>query len=137
MKLQRYNPVNMTLLEDSVTGINFGTVFQGNYCEAAQVVLPAVTTESSITEMKVFLQSKGPFTKSTFKSFHSATPIMGIVPGSAYLSDQFTVVSAPELTGAGGVSLAHGEYLWLDVKTGALETGSYGGINYRFVFEYV
>jgi hypothetical protein len=137
MKLQRYNPVDMTLLEDFVTGINFGTVYQANYCEVAQVVLPVVTTESSLTEMKVFLQSSGPFTKSTFKSFHSPSPITGIVPGSAYLSDQFTVVGSPELTGLGGVSLQEGEYLWLDVKTGPYEMGSYGGINYRFVFEYV
>ena len=137
MKLQRYNPADMTLVEDSITGINFGTVYQGNYCEEVRVVRPVRTTESSLTEMKLFLQSVGPFSKSTFGAFHSASPVTGITPGSAYLSGILSTESNPSITGAGGLTLQDGEYLWLDIKTGPYEAGSYGGINYKFVFDYV
>jgi len=136
MKIQRYNPSDMTLAEDSVTGMDFGTVYQGNYCEEVLVVRPVATTEAVLLEMKMFLQSKGPFRRSTFGAAHSTQPMTGVMPGTGIMTGVLEAVSNPALSDNGGLALVDGEYVWLDVKVGETEKGSYPGVNYRFVFDY-
>lgn len=137
MKIQRYNPGNMSLAEDSLSHLDFGTVFQGNYCEEVLVIRPVATTETVLNEMKMFLQSKGPFVRSAFGVSHSMQPVSGVVPGTGIMTGVLGVVGNPHLSDNGGVSLSNGEYVWLDVKVGNTEKGSYPGVNYRFVFDYV
>ena len=137
MKIQSYNPSDMSLLEDSITGIDFGTVYQGNHCEVAIVLRPVLTTESSLNEMKLFLQSKVPYTKSSFGKYKDASGIQGIVPGSIYLSDNFVQNVSPTLSDSQGLVLEANDYVWLDVQTGDTETGTYTGVNYRLMFDYV
>ena len=137
MKIQSYNPSDMSLLEDSITGIDFGTVYQGSHCEAAVVLRPVLTTESTLNEMKLFLQSKVPYTKSSFGKYKDASGILGIVPGSIYLSDNFTQNVSPALSDSQGLVLEANDYVWLDVQTGDTETGTYTGVNYRLMFDYV
>ena len=137
MKIQSYNPSDMSLLEDSITGIDFGTVYQGSHCEAAVVLRPVLTTESTLSEMKLFLQSKVPYTKSSFGRYKDASGILGITPGSVYLSDNFVQVTSPALSDTQGLLLEANDYVWLDVQTGATETGTYTGVNYRLMFDYV
>lgn len=137
MKIQRYNPSDMTLAEDDITGMSFGTVYQGNHCVDTLVLKPVLTTESSLNEMKVFLQNAGPYRTSSFGYLVSGVPVQGISPGSIYLSNHFTEDRHPALSGSLGASMMDGDYVWLDVQTGVFETGSYPGINYQFVFDYV
>lgn len=137
MKIQKYNPIDMSLEEDSVVSLDFGTIYQGNHCETVQVVRPVTTTESSLSEMKLFLENNAPYTKSSFGVAASADPISGITPGSDFLSDHFSVVKNPALSDGGGVPLQDGEYVWLDIQLGDQEKGSYNGLKYRFVFDYV
>lgn len=136
MKIQRYNAEDMSLAEDISSSLDFGTVYQGNYCEEAIVVRPSSTTESVLNEMKLFLESKGPYTKSSFGVGKSVIPITGVKPSEGILSDTLTEVNNTVLSNSLGVSLEDGEYVWLDLKVGETEKGSYSGINYRFVFDY-
>ena len=131
MRLDLYNPESMSLVQQAVTGVDFGSILQANHSEAVQVVRPVMTTETSITDLSVYLDSKGPFTESSFGQFISGVPILGITPGSQYLSDHF-------ISGvSGSVSMQEGDFLWLDMQAGNNEIGSYPGIKYNFTFDYV
>jgi len=138
MKIQVYNPDTLSLEQDSATGIDFGTVFQGNHSESAVVVRPVATTENNFLQMQLFLQSVGGFTNSSFGYYKNSTLSAGISAGSNFLSDHFTVNTSPTVTGLYGVPLtaANPEYVWMDVQTGDREAGSTSTVNYQFSFEY-
>lgn len=138
MKITQYNPVNGAELADQVTGINFGAMQPGSHSTNAIVIKPVVTTESSFTELKLFLQSKGGFTSTQFGYFLNSTFVSGLVGGSAQISGHFTVNSNPSLTGAGAVNFTAGtpEYAWLDVQAGLNENGFTTQARYIFVFDF-
>jgi hypothetical protein len=134
MKVQRYNPVNMSLLEDSAEQLDFGTVYQGHLCEELQVIRPVKTTESEITDLQMFLNSKGAYTNSTFGFGVTGLPVSGLLPGSNFLTGVFT----PGASGVGpGVSIQDEDFVYLNVLAGANEKGNYPGVNYSLVFDYV
>jgi len=137
MKVQTYNPNTLLLDQDSVTGVDFGTVFQGNHCEEVVIVRPQTTTEANFLQLKMFLQDQGGFTQTEFGHYQNEVLTGGITPGSPYLSDNFALTTNPQITGDGvDFNASNPEYLWLDAETGDREKGSSDTVNYRFVFEY-
>jgi len=146
MKVRAYSPRTGNLLASDVTGLNFGNIRAGQHGALPVLVRPLKTSEDSFTDLKLYLQNNGGYNQSQFgylvsdefaadvRSWTSDTSLPG-----PYISDHFTVNT--QATGAGSVNInldtqGNGDYIWLDVQVGALETGSTTNVNYRFVFEY-
>ena len=144
MKIRAYSPKTGNLVADSITGLNFGNVRQGQHCVIPIVIRP-VLEEESITGLEIFLQNNGGFSNSEYGYYTDPDFITGVqsyVAGltGAVISDHFTVVPVPSGGVTGGVSIGlndiYGDYVWLDVQSGVFESGSTSTINYRFMFEY-
>jgi len=144
MKIDLYNPTNGSLLAESVSGLNFGSVVAGQHCTLPILVKPEKTVEESFSSMKLFLQSNGGLNNSHFGHFKSDSFVTGI-NHTNHLTGHFLlatgIVSGTAYTGVSGldISLSEGnpqDYVWLDIQTGTSEIGSTSSINFRFVFDY-
>lgn len=148
MKIQAYSPQTGELIADSISGINFGNILQGEHCISPVLILPVKTTEDLFTSLILYLQNNGGYSQSAFGYFLSSDLITGITSYissdvTGEISDHFTLVSDPsyasDATGGIGIySLSDQpcDYIWLDVQVGQQETGSTTNVNYRFIFEY-
>lgn len=144
MKVSQYNPTDLQLVSNDITGADFGTVVQGKHCEEAIVIKPSATVEGSFTKLALFLEDNAGFNHSAFGKFKSSIAINGIEPGSDYLSDNFTEVTGvtdfsnySQISGLGlELDAVNPEYVWLDTNVGSSETPNVGTVNYRFIFEY-
>jgi hypothetical protein len=144
MKIRAYSPQTGNLVADDITGINFGIVRQGQHGVLPVCIRPVKDTED-ISGIELYLQNNGGFSSSEYGYFHSSEFIPGVQSDSpgftgSFLSDHFSVVSNPPFV-TGGVNLGlntsgEGDYVWLDVQAGSLESGSTSTVNYRFMFEY-
>ncbi|MBD3261253.1 MAG: hypothetical protein GF334_06145 [Candidatus Altiarchaeales archaeon] len=137
MKIGAYSPVNGNKLADDITGVNFGNVQQGKHSTLPVCIRPVLEGES-ITGLELYLQNNGGFNYSEYGYYVNSSFISDLATGGL-LSDHFSVVSdPPQATGGVTVNLAgdYGDYIWLDVQAGSLETGGTSSINYRFIFEY-
>jgi hypothetical protein len=145
MKVTSYSPVNGMLMLDSITGITFGNIRQGQHCTNPPVIKPSATSEIQFSEMKLFLQNDGGLAQSQFGYYKNSSFITGITGGHpSYFSpsNHFNVVTGPVLSDSLGLNISldasgmPSEYVWLDVGIGALETGATSSINYRFLFDF-
>lgn len=146
MKIGAYSPRTGNLLDDDITGINFGNVEQGEHCVVPILIRPEKEDED-ITGLEMYLQNNGGFDDTEYGYFrnesfvpvHSYDPAVTGATGFA-ISDHFTeVTSPPQPTGGVPVNVypdGYGDYIWLDVNPSLLETGGTSTINYRFIFEY-
>ena len=147
MKIRAYSPRTGNLLQDDITGLNYGNIQKGMHGALPVVIRPLKTTEDTFTEMQLFLQNNGGYNQSQFGYFLSDQFVADVrsytsdcvLSDGVYISDHF--VLNPLATGVDGITVNingdNGDYIWLDVQVGALETGSTTNINYRFTFEYV
>lgn len=139
MEIRAYSPQTGNLLSESITGINFGNIRQGQHCFTPVLIQPVKTAEDEFDDMILYLQNNGGYNQSQF-GYRVASDLMTGVQSytigatGPVISDHFTLVS--DATGPGGVSVTPDDYVWLDVQVGATETGSTSSVNYRFVFEY-
>jgi hypothetical protein len=143
MKISTYNPVNMGLILEDATGVDFGGVVRGGYSSPV-VVKPSISTENAFTQLALFLEDNAGLTGTTFRSYKNGYAVSGIGRGSSYLSDEliehsgvsdFSEIST--ISGDGQMMTASNpEYVWLDIKAGVSDTIGDSNINYRFVFEY-
>lgn len=146
MKIRAYSPRTGNLLADDTSGLNFGSVRQGQHGALPVLIRPVCDTET-LASLTLYLQNNGGFLQSKYGYYvnqnfvpgvHSWTSDDSAVPA---ISNHFTEVSDPP-DSTYGVSIGldaegQGDYVWLDVQSGSSETGSTSSINYRFVFEYV
>lgn len=141
MKISQYNPVNMNLISDDVTGVDFGVAKLGDFCTNVIAIKPVAETEI-LTAISLFLEDRANLDHTRFGLYKSATPINGIVPGDSRL-DTYLVESpgVSDLVMFSGnqtaLNASDPEYVWLDAKAGSTEdTFGASTVNYRFVFEY-
>jgi hypothetical protein len=145
MKIRAYSPHTGNLLAEDITGLNFGNVRQGVHGAMPVLIRPICDVET-LTALTLYLQNDGGFSQSrygyyTYSEFvpgvHSYTSDDSAAPA---ITDHFLEVSDPPQDSGGvpiGIDLeGRGDYVWLDVQSGAAETGSTSSINYRFIFEY-
>lgn len=146
MKIRAYSPQTGNLLAEDVAGLNFGNVRQGRHGAMPVLIRPVCDVET-LASLTLYLQNNGGFNQAQYGYFvacdfvpgvHSYTSDDSSIPA---ISDHFILVSDPYTGEPGGVPIGlnaegHGEYVWLDVQSGATDTGSTSSINYRFVFEY-
>ena len=141
MKVSRYNPATMALISDDITGIDFGTVVIGKFCDNTMVIKPVAETED-LTLLALYLEDRASLDHTRFGLYKSQTEITGINPGDSRLNTY--LIEAPGVSDYSQFSdyrvamdPDNLEYTWLDAKVGTNET-SFGAasINLRFVFEY-
>jgi hypothetical protein len=143
MKVNAYNPANGTLLAEGVQGLYFGNVRAGRHCDTPILIKPIKTTESSFSDMKLFLQSNGGLAASQFGYFASGEFATGVdyttcLTGHFDLATGVTGTAFAEVPGL-DIAIVSGQpadFVWLDMQPGASEIGSTSSINYRFVFDY-
>lgn len=141
MKISQYNPVDMSLITDDTSGVDFGVAKLGDFCTNAIAIKPVAETEI-LTAISLFLEDRANLDHTRFGLFKSATPINGIVPGDTRLNTYLVEspgVSDLVMFSDNQISLnaSSPEYIWLDAKAGITEdTFGASAINYRFVFEY-
>jgi len=147
MKIGAYNPRTGEQLSERISGINFGNVRKGYHSSIPVVIRPEIEDESLIG-LEMYLQNNGGYNQTEFGYFifsdfiqvKSHAPEFTGDTGVQYISDHFVEVPLPPGV-TGGVPLVvhengYSDYVWLDVKPGATETGGTTTINYRFIFEY-
>jgi hypothetical protein len=141
MKISRYNPVNMNLISGDITGIDFGSIRLGTFCNQTVVIKPVAESEN-LTSIGLYLEDRGNLNHTRFGLYKSQTATPGINPGDArlntFLQEAPGVSDYNQFTGY-RVTLTPGnpEYAWLDAKPGTNETAfGASALNFRFVFEY-
>ena len=144
MKINRYDSVDMSLLEEDVTGANFGDVLRAQHNAYPIVIQPELELGEDFTQLALFLENKGGLDHSYFGKYKNSEALMDIAAGSDYLSDNFVVqegvsdfIDFEDISGGGLVlDPINPEYVWMDVQVGSTETCGSAQVNYRFVFEY-
>lgn len=142
MKISRYNPVNMNLISGDISGIDFGSIRLGTFCNQTVVIKPVAEEGENLTSIGMYLEDRGNLNHTRFGVYTSHTATPGITPGNAllnrFLQEAPGVSDYNQYTGY-RITLDpnNPEYTWLDAKPGMNET-TFGAssLNFRFVFEY-
>lgn len=146
MKIKAYSPKTGNLLAEDIAGINFGNVRQDRHGVMPVLIRPVCDSET-LTSLTLYLQNNGGFNQAKYGYYVNSDFVAGVHSwtsddsSSPAISEHFTEVPTPP-DSSWGVSIGldgegRGDYVWLDVQAGAIDTGSTSSINYRFVFEYV
>jgi len=143
MKIRAYSPKTGNLIAEDITGINFGNILQGEHSSLPVVIRPVLESEE-IYSLSLYLANNGGFSNTNYGYLISDEFVPEVksyngdeVVGEVYISDHFVNPSQVSdslevgLTGEGV-----GDYIWLDVQPGAIETGSTNSLVYRFLFEF-
>lgn len=145
MIINTYNPQDMSLTSSGVTGVDFGDILKGQHNSQPIVIKPEIELGESFTQLAFYLEAVNGLSHSQFGKYKSSEATIGVLSGSAYLSDHFTVQEGIsdfynfENTSDTGLVLDSGnpEYIWLDAQAGSGEISGSNQVNFRFVFEYV
>lgn len=141
MIIRAYSPQTGNLLSESIDGINYGNIRQGEHCVSPVLIQPVKTTEEEFDQMAMYLQNNAGYNQSHFgfrKSSDFTSDVRSYTSDGytgPIISDHFTLCSDASDTEK-SKNVTPGDFVWLDVEVGATETGSTNNVNYRFVFEY-
>lgn len=141
MKVNRYNPVNMNLISEDVTSIDFGNVNKGTFCKEP-IVVKLVADEEIFTDLAFYLENRGGLNHTRFGLYKSSFPVTGILSNDSRIN--IFLREAPGVSDniqysdrKVSLDINNPEYIWLNVFVGDTETNvGIQDINYRFVFEY-
>jgi len=144
MRIETYNPTDMSVLESDATGIDFGVAIKGQHSNVV-AVRPIKTDETNFVALALFLENNAGLDHTQFGKFKSSSAIQDVTAGSDYLSDYFVQVTGISDTSMistfSGFGLLYDavnpEYTWVDAEAGLSETTlGDSNVNFRFVFEY-
>lgn len=111
---------------DQASALNFGDLIQRQHC-VKPIVLRALSDTEVVTNLQIFLESKGAWKDTNFGYFKSATFVPSIESGSSVLSDHFVEVPNATPVSLNGVSLDWhtnvSDYLWIDAQITELADG--------------
>ena len=98
MKIQAYSPQTGNLIADSITGINFGNIRQGEHGVSPVLIRPVNTSEDLFTDLLLYLQNNGGYSQSEFGYLVSSDLVTGVESYTSdatgeVISDHFTLVS--------------------------------------------
>lgn len=141
MKIARYNPSDMSLISEDVTGLSFGDVVLGNYCNNVVAIKPVLESEN-LTSLGLYLEDRAGLDHTRFGLYKAATTQVGILPGDSRLNT--SLMEAPGVSDYSQFSdyrvsynVSDPEYTWLDANVGLSENiFGISNLNFRFVFEY-
>lgn len=139
MFIRTYNSVSGNIVDSSASNLDFGDILQGQHNPTPIVLRTLPAAEVTISDLKLFLESKGGWTNAEFGYYADSSFISGIESGGSELSNHF--IEMPDATSGSpnGVSLGvtdgTSDYVWLDVDLPFSQTGV-AEPNYRFTFNF-
>jgi hypothetical protein len=143
MKIRAYSPKTGNLIAEDITGINFGNILQGEHSSIPVLIRPVLEDEEAYS-LNLYLANNGGFSNTEYGYLVSDQFVPGVESfddvsdgGFIYISDHFQNPS--ETSDAIEIAVDDagvGEYIWLDVKPGDIESGSTNSLVYRFLFEF-
>lgn len=139
MFIRTYNPTSGNTVDSSASDLDFDDVLQGQHNPSPLVLQTLSDTEVTITDLKMFLESKSGWENAEFGYYIDSSFISGIESGSTELSNHF--IEAPNATAASpnGISVGFNDgasdYIWLDIDIPFSQTGV-AEPNYRFTFNF-
>ncbi len=124
---------------NQVSVLNFGDLIQKQHCVKPIVFRCLSDTEVTVSNLKVYLESKGAWKDTDFGYFISATFVPSIESGSSELSNHFTEVPNATPADPGGISLNWhtdvSDYLWIDAQVSELADGV-NDANFRVFYDF-
>lgn len=139
MYLQTYDPVTGSVVSEQVSELSFGDVLQGRHCSDPVLIRTLPDTETSITNLSVFLENDGGWSSAEFGYYTNPSFVANVESGGSLMNNHFTI--SPDATSGspGGVTIgvndSTSDYLWLDIDVPPTQLGS-AAIKYRFIFNY-
>lgn len=141
MKVNRYNPLDMSLISEDVSTIDFGNINKGFFCKEP-IVVRLVPDNEVLTELAFYLENRGGLNHTRFGLYKSSFPVTGIPVDDSrintFLEEAPGVSDVVQYSDRRiSLNVDNPEYIWLNAFVGYTETNvGAQGINYRFVFEY-
>lgn len=139
MHIETYNPVSGKSISNPATELDFGSVVQGQHTPRPAVIRLLPDNETTVSNLKLFLESKGGWGSAEFGYYSNPSFVAGIEPGGSELSNHLTEV--PNATGSSSegapinVSGNISDFIWLDIDVPEPQTGI-AEPNYRFTFDF-
>ena len=104
---------------DQAEALDFGDLIQRQHC-VKPIVLRALSDTEAVSNLKIYLESKGVWKSTDFGYYTSAIFVPSIESGSTKLSSHFTEVHNATPASSNGVSLdwlsGVSDYLWIDAQ---------------------
>lgn len=117
---------------------DFGDILQKRHCIKPLVFRAFQDSENSISDFKMYLESKGSWNNTEFGYYISQNFESSIQSGSPKLSNIMTEVSDASSTSPNGVSVpwdtTSSYYIWLDIQIS--DQTAMTNANYRFFYNY-
>ena len=139
MKFENYDPVTGKVI-DFVSNLDFGNVIQGQHCSVPTLIRGTLDQETSITDFKLFLESKGGWSDAQYGYYINSSFVPSIESGSSYLSSHFPEVPNATSDSSGSISIGwtdkYSDYIWIDIDISQTQTGATES-NFRAFFNYI
>lgn len=138
MIFEIYDYINGEVI-DQVSVLNFGDLIQKQHCVKPIVFRVIADIEATVTNLQIFLESKGIWKDTDFGYDTSAAFVPSVESGS--LSNHFIEVPNATPLDAGGVHLAWNlsegvsDYLWIDAQVTELADGV-DEANFRIFYDF-
>lgn len=122
---------------DTADALNFGDLIQRQHC-VKPIVLRAISDTETVSNLKIYLESKGSWSETEFGYYKAATFIPSIESGSAKLSNHFIEVPNATAMSPNGIPLdwhsGVSDYLWIDAQVSE-EADGVNDANFRIFYD--
>ena len=136
MRLESYDFVSGNAL-GKVQSLDFGDVRQKGHCQRTMVLRAFADVEPSISNLTLYLESKGNWPAAEFGYYIHPSFQPKISPGSSQLSSHFTEMRDASSGSPYGIPVGmtgnSSDFIWLDVDLPSAQLGATSA-NFRFVF---
>lgn len=136
MIFEIYDYINGEVI-DTAEALNFGDLIQKQHC-VKPIVLRALSDTETVSNLKIYLESKGSWEDTDFGYYKAAVFEPSIESGSTKLSNHFVEVPKATAASPNGVSLdwlsGVSDYLWIDAQVTEKADGV-GEANFRVFYD--
>jgi hypothetical protein len=133
LKLQQLDIATGDVQADAAVSVSFGKFYPSTHSATVVLLKPALTTEQTISNIKVYLTHKG--TAATAEVGYNIAKVFtaNVEAGSETMSKHL-VLGGPTHV-ANPPSMELGDMIWLDIQAGPKGTGV-SSLNVRFEYDY-
>lgn len=133
MKLQQLDIATGSVLADAALSVSFGKFYPNSHSSSAVLLKPALTTEESISNIRVYLTHRGTAVGAEVGYKIASEFVANVLPGSEAMSKHLSQGGPTQI--ATPPSMKIGDMIWLDIQAGPKGTGV-GSLNVRFEYDY-
>lgn len=123
---------------DQASELNFGDIIQKQHCLKPVVVRAFSDIESTVSDLKIYLENKGRWKDTEYGYYLSSTFESSIESGSSKLSDHFVEVPNATVLSLNGVPIGwdttSSDFIWLDSQI--TESDGMSEANFRLFYDY-